>query len=263
MAILNSIFLKHIRRGMDVVFPINCIECGILIDTSENNGVFCSDCRVVEPDHAAIQCPTCNGWLPDRSLIMDDGCYCCLKTGKSLSGIITLGKYHDDQKLGEMILSMKHGGKTWFSREFGSQLAQRISTRFPGQSWHAAVGVPLHFTRRWKRGYNQAALIAGFLADSLNIPCYDWLLSRIRRTPSQFGGRLERRDNIENAFLAGGTCQNANIILVDDVVTTGATVRESADVLFKAGAASVLVAACAWVPMGRINLQERQKKFGD
>jgi len=251
MAILNSKILKHVRRGVDVVFPLRCIECGTLIDTVENNGVFCPECRNNYSGLSFVECPRCSGMLPDASLIFSDGCYCCQQTSKAISGIVTLGKYHDDKKLAKMILAMKHGGKTWFSREFGTQLAKKIKLMFQDRTWHASVAVPLHCSRRWKRGYNQASLIAGYLADELEIPCYDWLISRHRRTLPQAGGRIERRDNIRNAFLAGGTCNNANIILVDDVVTTGATISETANVLFKAGAASILVAACAWVPLGR------------
>jgi len=147
-----------------------------------------------------------------------------------------------------MILAMKHGGKTVYCREFGSRLAHRIRDVFPDEIFHGVVPVPLHRRRYWKRGYNQSALVATVLAEVLDIPCYTWLLSRIRSTPPQSGGRRQRQRNVRHAFTARGWCRDASLILVDDVVTTGATVRESAAVLYRAGAASVVAASCGWVP---------------
>lgn len=259
MAFFKSRLLKHVRQTLDLVYPVRCIKCGCPVDTSTNNGVYCQTCRTPPVWDPPSVCPFCHALLPDRRLIAVNGCYCCLGDGKPLSGIVTLGRYHEDDELGQMILAMKHGGKTWYSREFGTQLATLIRHRLPDAQWDAIVSVPLHVSRYWKRGYNQAGLIARFLGESLDVGNYDWLLKRVRKTRPQSGGRLVRQQNVSNAFATGGICQNADIILVDDVVTTGATIRESARALFMAGARSVLVAACAWVPMGH---PDRSKSSG-
>ncbi|MBN1296670.1 ComF family protein, partial [bacterium] len=152
------------------------------------------------------------------------------------------------------------GGKTLFSREFGSALARRIREMYPDDSFDAVVPVPLHYSRVWRRGYNQAALIAAFLADALDVPCYTWLLSRVRRTRPQSGGRIHRLKNVRGAFHAGGKCTHASILLVDDVLTTGATMRESAAVLYGAGADRVVASVCAWVPLGHYHTKEHRRR---
>ncbi len=251
LAILTKYLTRIVNSGLDMVFPLECVSCGVTLDTVESAGVFCDDCRKILPDQPPVVCVRCKALIPDPGLMLADGCYCCSRDDAPLLGIITIGPYHEDQQLSGMILAMKHGGKTWYAREFGFRLAQKIRRYYPDSRWDAVVAVPLHRTRRWKRGYNQAALVAGELASHLDVPSFEWLLRRHRRTSPQSGGRDQRRSNIEGAFESGGICSNARIILVDDVVTTGATTAECAMTLRRAGAAEVLVAACAWVPVRR------------
>jgi ComF family protein len=249
MAYLTSYFTRIVKQTMDIVFPITCPECGIMIDSNENPGVFCDQCRGKLADTAEMAvCPICSAFVPSTELLLPEGCYCCGRKNVRLTGMIALGAYHNNERLSKSILTMKHGGKTWYAREFGYQLARKIHSVYPEKSWDTVVSVPLHRSRLWKRGYNQAAIMAAFLAASMNIPAYKWLLHRHRKTPPQSGGRKDRQMNVRGAFNAGGICRNARVILVDDVVTTGATVSECAEQLYNAGATEVLVAACAWVP---------------
>jgi predicted amidophosphoribosyltransferase len=108
--------------------------------------------------------------------------------------------------------------------------------------------VPLHWRRLWQRGYNQSLAIARGLAGRLRLPCRPSWLRRIRNTPSQTSQTAtNRRDNMRGAFaVPRGTRLGGNtILLVDDVMTTGATVREAAAPLKRAGAARVVVAVLA------------------
>ncbi len=165
--------------------------------------------------------------------------------------MISLSEYQSDPWLQQAILSMKHGGRTQFSRGLGYLLARKIEHEFSDETWHGVTAVPLHFTRRWKRGYNQADIVAGALGRTLGITSYNWLLKRNRRTSPQSGGPRKRQENVRGAFQIGGSCVGGRIILVDDVFTTGATAMECARMLCQAGAKHVLIATCAWVKKAR------------
>ena len=103
------------------------------------------------------------------------------------------------------------------------------------------AAVPLHPERQRKRGYNQAELLAVQFSEYVNIPISRDVLFRTRYTRPQVGlqGR-RRRDNVRGAFQAvRPLVEGKRILLIDDVLTTGATVRESAETLYRAGATRV------------------------
>ena len=107
------------------------------------------------------------------------------------------------------------------------------------------VPVPLHWRRRWLRGYNQSEALAHGLAARLRLPCGSCGLRRIRATPMQTSQTLAgRRDNVRGAFAAAPNVRTAGktVLLVDDVMTTGATASEAARALKAAGARRVVVA---------------------
>lgn len=115
------------------------------------------------------------------------------------------------------------------------------------------VPVPLHFTRQWQRGFNQAEFLARQLGRGNCIPVRTDLLRRHRKTPSQAGlDQQQRRTNLRGAFTCNATRLRqsgaGHIGLVDDVLTTGTTLNECARVLRSAGAACISVWVCARVP---------------
>lgn len=119
------------------------------------------------------------------------------------------------------------------------------------------VPVPLHYRRLLMRRYNQADLIARALSRDTGIPCLSEALRRVRATPSQ--GHLtapERAKNVRRAFAVSGRhagqIKGANIVLIDDVFTTGSTAKECAQALLKAGAKEVSVLSLARVVKGHL-----------
>jgi ComF family protein len=109
------------------------------------------------------------------------------------------------------------------------------------------VPVPLHWWRRWRRGYDQGAALARGLAGRLGLPCAS-CLCRTRHTPRQAEQTPSaRRDNVRGAFRtsARAPVKGKSVLLVDDVMTTGSTATEAARALRDAGAARVVVAVLA------------------
>lgn len=111
------------------------------------------------------------------------------------------------------------------------------------------VPVPLHPVRMWNRGFNQAAQLFDPLAREHGLSIRQDLCMRQVRTPAQSGLALaQRKRNLRDAFTLGGDCQGDDIVLLDDVVTSGSTVNELARLLRKHGAARVRVWALARTP---------------
>ena len=133
----------------------------------------------------------------------------------------------------------------------GKILADRLKTAVASRNFplpDLVLPVPLHFSRQWIRGFNQAEYIALRVASSLNIRFENRLLTRTRRTAAQSGlHRREREKNLSGAFRCKPLDQRS-VALVDDVLTTGTTLEACARVVRRAGAKTVSAWVCARVP---------------
>jgi ComF family protein len=151
-----------------------------------------------------------------------------------------------DKHSRHLVLGLKHGDRTHVAGAFGRWM-HRIGAEVLADT-DLLVPVPLHWTRLFQRRYNQAALLAQAI-HSAGGPevAADWLVRR-RRTPAQ--GRLgpaARERNVRGAFAvqAGRSFARKRVVIIDDVMTTGATIEECARVLKRAGAVSVGVLTLA------------------
>jgi ComF family protein len=174
------------------------------------------------------------------------GCATCRDNSLGFDQAVTLGLYEGALK--ELCLRLKHEKDAWLAPRLTDLFVEaRIEalTRLPADVW--IVPVPLHWSRRWQRGYNQAEALATGLARRLGLPL-EHALRRPRATERlAHKGRTERADIMRGVFKARSNrkLSGRTVILVDDVLTTGATCGAAARALKKAGAARVVVAVIA------------------
>lgn len=210
-----------------------CCNCGVVI--SETDKFLCNDCWVLlRQCSGGDYCWRC-GKDASKYALLPGGCADCLEKDFHFDAIARVGIYTD--LLRNMILKFKFSDGTEL-RPFLSFLAE---SAFAGSTFAKGVDffvpVPLHWTRRLGRGYNQSHLIAkSFEGNSPRLNCD---LVRIRNTKRQAAlTDAARLKNVKGAFAVrkGHSFKNKVICLVDDIKTTGATLNECAWVLKKAGA---------------------------
>lgn len=187
-------------------------------------------------------CPVCGG--PQafaESAQTDMVCAVCLEETPAFDSARSVWAYNDMSR--QLILRFKHGDQLQLARSFLPMLRRGLMTLPAHPS--VVVPVPLHGWRLLRRLYNQAAVLAQFLArDQADLTYAPDALIRTRATKSQ--GHMDaqsRRKNVRNAFAVPESKRDVvkgkNVLLIDDVFTTGATLRECAAALKKAGAARV------------------------
>jgi ComF family protein len=162
------------------------------------------------------------------------------------------------------VRALVHGFKYEHRRELARYFARTIVAALPSEEcFDLIVPVPLHWTRRIARGYNQSALLARAIGRSTRAPVALRVLVKRRRTADQTSLDIAaRRRNVRTAFAVrkarAGFLSGLRVLLVDDVLTTGATAGACARVLREAGASRVFVAAIARTPLARPAGGERE-----
>jgi len=231
-------------RALDAVLPPRCLRCGV---TVEAVGALCAACWGTMA-FLGPPCCACCGYPFEFDPGPGALCGACTRAHPAYGRARAVLRYDDASR--ELILAFKHADRTDGAPAYGAWLARAGGELLADAELIAPV--PLHWSRLFARRYNQAALLAWALGRQSGIPVLPDLLHRRRRTPSQ--GRLSataRRRNVAGAFsvrlprrpeIAG-----RRVLLVDDVLTTGATAEACARVLLREGAAAVDVLTLARV----------------
>lgn len=220
---------------LNLLFPSVCPVCGNDSDSHRHNPV-CASCWNAIGPYSGPACLTCG--IPVTSDIAMH-CESCMKTPPSFSKVIYYGIY--DGTLRKAIHLLKFNGV----KRLALPVAELLS-ELPLPEADGIVPVPLHSSRLREREFNQTALISRHLARHSGIPLLLDVLKKCRETPPQTDVTGKQRlGNVKNAFTVSKDVQGLRIIIVDDVITTGATVNECAKVLTRAGAENVTVLALA------------------
>ncbi len=211
---------------LELVFPTRCLGCGCV------GKVWCAQCdSSLEPLRGPL-CALCGEPLDGRS-----GCRRCTSSDLSFP-IRSFARYRGP--LARALVQLKYRPSTEMAAVMGEWLSQVVRQA----DWHPeiAVPVPLGHARQRRRGYNQVALIASSLAGSSGMEFLPAAIQRTRETPSQVGLDAEaRRRNVQGAFQARPQdVQHKSVCLVDDLMTTGATLAACADAVLLAGCEAVV-----------------------
>lgn len=223
----------------DLLLPPACLLCGGRLPAGAAAADFCPTCRTNVPQPAPARCPICAVAFrtPTPSL---HHCEACLRQQQPFTRVIAVGPYAGT--LREAVQHFKYRGQLPLERPLGALLAETLQTG-GARHFDMVIPVPLYKDRLRERGYNQALQLARQVGSRLKIPVAPALLRRVRATASQQGlDAVTRKSNLRGAFAVSAPLTGRRLLLVDDVLTTGATARECAAVLRKAGAASVEVA---------------------
>ncbi len=201
---------KVIRGGLQAVFyPLFCAGCGRKIDQD----IFCANCASQLQNTPA----------------------------QTISHIRSAADYR--YPLNRAICSFKYNGQTWLAKELAAMMVKQFPLFYQDKRIDCLIPIPLFPARQRSRGFNQSELLAREIGNNFSLPVLTGTLLRTRNTDSQVRlARGNRLKNVAGAFLVRKPqdIQKKNCLLVDDVVTTGATLNACRHTLLAAGASQAL-----------------------
>jgi ComF family protein len=224
---------------IDFVLPPHCIICSGYLSQQEK--VVCNVCWDNLEVLPSPFCPVCKNFLEQGNLF----CKICTER-KNLCAVRSLGIF--DNYYQKMIHGFKYQQKMSLGQRLGKRLGEKLKDDKLTSGFDCIIPVPLHSTRKRERGFNQSEILAQELSDLIHIPVLKKILKRTRNTKDQTKLTPEERiENVKGAFALKDPekIEGKRIILVDDVITTGATLGECARVLSKAGADKIMGATIA------------------
>jgi ComF family protein len=223
--------LLNIRAGFKRALPAQpCVLCGSM----GHDGHWCAACDAALPYFNTPHCPVCALPMPNGEV-----CGLCLKQPPHFTHTTAVFSY--SFPLDKLIQGMKYGEQLSLAHAFAKKLTQRIDkSDLPDY----VIAMPLHPAKLRERGFNQSLLIAATVARELELELLPNACRRIRDTPPQSAlPWKERKKNVRDAFCCDIDLAGKRIALVDDVLTTGASLNALAEAAQKRGAGEI----AAWV----------------
>jgi len=225
--------LSHI---LDFMLPPRCPGCSTIVETDHR---FCATCWSAMQFLGDDGCEHCG-----RPLGPLEGLKCasCLADPPAYDAVIAAVAYGPVSS--RIVLRLKYARRPGLARTIAAILARRL----PLEARALLVPVPLHRWRLWSRGFNQSLAIGKALSRATALACDGTLLARKRATPSLRGlNPSQRRRAVKGVFSSKRRLDGEHVLLVDDVLTTGATANACAKALKRAGASRVTLVCWARV----------------
>lgn len=221
---------------VELLYPSNCVGCG---SAQAADTFLCDECRASTPRITPPFCRCCS--RPFEGIISGEfTCPNCEDRALAFDCVVSI--YQAKGVLRDLIHRFKYGGQFYLRRLLSEILLEAMrDERMAATPIDAFVPVPLHPARRRERGFNQAEALAKSVSKKTAIPVLDCIERRsYTQTQTRFD-RAERMRNLRDAFVLrkNSIVFRKNLVLLDDVLTTGSTLHECALVLREAGAESV------------------------
>lgn len=242
--------MQEIRRLIDLIYPPRCAVCGGFLSRGRGD-VICPDCQA---SLRAVNSPMCRRCgLPFRSGPDKDRlCEACLRRPPTYEAARALYVY--EETVIQSVHRFKYSGRTRLAEVFGPMLARLALEWLPANIEPLVMPVPLHLRRLRERGFNQSLLLARHVAGVCGYELDYLSLCRVRHTPSQSAlDRDHRRQNVLAAFEVKRplVIKGRDVLLVDDVSTTGSTLDACSRALLQSGARRVYGLTLARAPARR------------
>lgn len=233
------------RYGLDLLFPPRCAHCDSELPPPTNELMLCKGCRDALSPADWVYCLRCGAGLPPGQP-PPESCELCRRGPLEFDAVVSLGPYRSELRLA--VLRMKRSGGDLLSAATGRLYCRRRGTEVELLRPDVVTPVPMYWTRRLARGTNSPDILAEWLARRLRAPLDLEMVVRRRNTLPQYGLKPRQRfANVRDAFRlrAGYDLDGLRVLLVDDILTTGATASEVAGLAKQAGASMVAVAVLA------------------
>ncbi len=230
---------KRVNTLLSLLYPPHCIFCDEILPFGEQE--FCRECERADRYLMGSTCMKCGKALSEET---EEYCKDCRDMEHYYIRGFSLYNY---ERVKDALYRFKYAGRQEYGDFFGKELAMFMGKKLSSLQLSGIIPVPMYEKKEKIRGYNQAKCLAYSLGRELNIPVYDHLVQRMRNTtPLKNLNPEQRRNNLKNAFhITSFGVKLDNIVIVDDIYTTGSTVDEIARVLMEYGCKNVYVVTLA------------------
>ncbi len=236
-------FLTKLKNNLlDILFPPICLGCQKHLE--DRDKFVCDCCLSLIKLNNTLFCPVCQARLPENKRICGHGS----KKSKKFPYLLAAASSYDNKIIQEIVHNYKYKGFNRLSLVLGNILIDYLQIARLPITGYLITYIPLYYSREKKRGFNQSKLLAELISKNFNLEMAG-VLKRIKNNPPQAKTKNynERAQNISGAFqiINSEKIKNRNVLLIDDVYTSGATMSEAARILKQNGANKIIALAVA------------------